>query len=288
MAKDSKIEWTHHTFNPWWGCVKVSPGCHHCYADTLAKRTGHKVWGPAKTTPRRLFGGKYWAEPLKWNIEAEKAGERHRVFCGSMCDVFEDHPTANAERVRLWPLIRATPWLDWLLLTKRPENIEANLPEDWGNGYENVWLGTSVENSDYVDRARVLAQIPAVLRFLSVEPLLGPVALRSDWYDVLVGWDVEPEHTRGCSPEEGCASGCPEAVQVQTYGIQWVIVGGESGGGARPMDIEWARSLRDQCAQTGVAFFLKQLGGVRDKRGGEDALLDGARHIETPTVAVPQ
>lgn len=109
MGKNSKIEWTHHTWNPWWGCVKVSQGCEHCYAETFAKRTGHSIWGPAKTTQRRTFGDKHWAEPLKWDADAAKAGERHRVFCASMADVFEDHPQLHAERPRLWSLIAQTP-----------------------------------------------------------------------------------------------------------------------------------------------------------------------------------
>src|SRR5689334_16021242 len=134
MGAKTKIGWTHHTFNAWWGCHKVSPACKHCYAESFSKRTGHAVWGA--NAPRRFFGDAHWREPLKWNAAAEKAGERRRVFCGSMMDVFEwhDEPTneqMNAARARLWELIESTPWLDWLLLTKRPENASSVLPDRW-------------------------------------------------------------------------------------------------------------------------------------------------------------
>lgn len=130
MADKTIIAWTHRTFNLAWGCTKVSPGCKNCYADTLSGRYGHSVWGPKN--PRRTFGPKHWAEPLKWNAEAQAAGTRLRVFSSSMCDYMEDHPTITQERAKLWPLIRATPHLDWQLLTKRSDRIAANLPADWG------------------------------------------------------------------------------------------------------------------------------------------------------------
>lgn len=237
MAADSNIAWTHHTFNPVWGCLKVSPGCANCYADTLASRYGHDVWGPVATTPRRTFGDKHWREPVKWNADAERSSERQRVFCGSMCDVFEDHPTTTAERAKLWPLIRATPWLDWLLLTKRPERIAANLPADWGDGWPNVWLGTSIESQDYASRADYLCAIPAVVRFVSYEPALGPLDLRAN-----------------------------------LSRIDWVIYGGESGSGYRPHDLAWPRAMRDACAVAGVAFFYKQSADRYTERG---TTLDG-------------
>jgi protein gp37 len=233
------IQWTNHTFNPWWGCIKVSPGCENCYAETFARRVGQRVWGPAKTTPRRVFGEKHWAEPLKWNREAEAAGERRRVFCASMADVFEDHPTAHAERLRLWELIRATPHLDWQLLTKRPENIAAYLPEDWGKGYRNVWLGTTAEDQARLeDRIGYLCRVLARVHFLSVEPMLGPL---------------------DCTKVGGLGylrAGWSPAVA----GIDWVIIGGESGPKARPFNIQWARSLVAQCRASNVAPFVKQLG----------------------------
>jgi protein gp37 len=228
MSANSAIQWTDHTFNPWWGCIRVSPGCEHCYAETFAKRLGFDIWGPAKTTDRRVFGEKHWAAPLKWNRDADREGRRRRVFCASMADVFEDHPAANAERPKLWELIRATPWLDWQLLTKRPENIVAMLPADWEHGYANVWLGTTVESQESTSRIAHLLdrRIGAdVVRFLSCEPLLGPVDLR-EW----------------------------------VASIEWIIIGGESGPKARPFNLAWARSLVAQCRAGGSAPFVKQLG----------------------------
>lgn len=239
MSEKTGIEWTDHTFNIAWGCMKVSPGCQHCYADTLSKRYGHNVWGPAKTTGRRTFGAKHWADPLKWDAAAKRDGVRRRVFCCSMCDVFEEHPTIDAERERMWPLIRATPNLDWQILTKRPERIAANLPADWGEGYANVWLGTSVESQEYADeRIPQLLAVPAAVRFLSCEPLLGPVTFRwAKWHPVRGSWHLDG-----------------------IRGLHWIIVGGESGGGARPFDVEWAREIVKQCGEAGVACFVKQLG----------------------------
>jgi len=247
MGSETGIAWTDHTFNPWWGCTKVSAGCTNCYADTFAKRTGHDIWGPGK--PRRTFGAKHWAEPLKWNATAEKAGVRAKVFCASMADVFDAEAPAG-ELDRLWSLIRATPWLDWQLLTKRPERIAASLPADWGNGYPNVWLGTSVEDQRAAEaRIPVLAAVPAHVRFLSCEPLLGPLDLSGDWclHD---GSDFEVR-----------------------YEFQWIIVGGESGPHHRLMDKDWARSLRDWSAKAGVAFFYKQDGGLRPGHGDLDGEL---------------
>lgn len=236
MAENSKIEWTDHTFNPWWGCIRVSPGCEHCYAEALAKRYGHNVWGPAKTTERRMMSENYWKQPLKWNKEAEKTGQRKRVFCASMADVFEDHPQVVEARRQLFDLIGSTIHLDWLLLTKRPENILRMLPENWGgNTLINMWLGTSVENQEQADkRIPELLKVPAKVRFLSCEPLLGDVMLRR-WV---------PPSKEGWAPSS----------------IHWVIAGGESGHGARPMHPDWARILRDQCQAAGVPFLFKQWG----------------------------
>lgn len=244
MSANSKITWTDHTFNIAWGCIKATAGCDHCYADTLSNRYGFDVWGPGKA--RRTFGEKYWEQPLKWDREARRSGVRRRVFCSSMTDVFLNDRTIDAEREKLWPLIRSTPDLDWQLLTKHPERIAANLPADWDEGYPNVWLGVTVENMDTAWRAHTLRGIPAAVRFVSAEPLLGPLA------------------------------------QVGLQGIHWVICGGESGPKARPMDLEWARNLRSRCDEHGIAFFLKQLGGVRDKRDGHDAVLNGRIHNEFP------
>lgn len=252
MSAKTAIEWTDHTFNIAWGCMKVSPGCQHCYADTLSRRYGHNVWGPAATTARRTFGDKHWNEPLRWNAAAEREGVRKRVFSSSMCDVFEAHPTIDAERAKLWPLIRATPWLDWQLLTKRPERIAECLPDDWGSGYANAWLGTSIESPEYLERIAILGEVPAVVHFVSAEPLLGPLSLRS--YLELIGVDE----------------------------AWWVVAGGESGPYCRPMELEWARTLRDECWEIDVPFFLKQLGGHPNKRGHHEAVLDGVRYVEMP------
>jgi protein gp37 len=175
MGKNSKIEWTNHTFNPWWGCVRVSAACKHCYAEAWAKRVGSKVWG-AKAE-RRLFGNKHWLEPIKWNAEAKQNGERRRVFCASMADIFEKRKELDSWRERLWVLINDTPDLDWLLLTKRPQHVSSMIP--WGDKWpKSVWLGTTIENQEWADkRLPIFADIPAAVRFISAEPLLGPIDL---------------------------------------------------------------------------------------------------------------
>lgn len=226
MAQHSTIEWTDHTFNPWWGCTKVSDGCKFCYAESIANRYGHDVWGPS--AERRTFGDKHWAEPLKWNKDAERDGERQRVFCASMADVFDER-APKMERERLWKLIRDTPHLDWQVLTKRPQLIADNLPADWGKGYNNVWLGTSVEDARVLHRVEQLTSVPAAIHFLSLEPLIGPLD------------NLHLEY------------------------IEWVIVGGESGPRARPMELEWVESIRVQCEKYDVPFFFKQWGGAEEE-----------------------
>lgn len=283
MAENSKIEWTHHTFNHVIGCTRVAEGCKACYAAEYAKRYNVAEWGPKGT--RVKTSADYWKQPIKWNRKAAEAGERHRVFCASLADVFEDwrgnilnsrgesfwecincdfistyNPvkTLRAQgledacecaigpnfaplgiasvRKGLFALIDATPNLDWLLLTKRPENIwDMWPPEHYGptcvkpvQSRENVWLLTSIAT-----QADAAKNIPELLKCrdlspvlgISAEPLIGPVDLRR-WLDYL----------------------------------DWVIVGGESGHGARPCNIEWIRSIRDQCAAASVPVFVKQLG----------------------------
>lgn len=271
--ENSKIEWTHHTYNPWWGCVKVSPGCEHCYAESFSKRVGQDIWGPAKTTKRRVFGDKHWSEPVKWNEAAKKAGERQRVFCASMADVFEDHPQLIDARRRLLDLIVRTPHLDWLLLTKRPENINWMIEEATGFSEsdmwfhavgDHVWMGTSVEDQANADkRIPELLRVPARVRFLSCEPLLGAVDLfhvgTEDW-DVLHGWKAKANNDRGWA---------------NTPLIDWVIVGGESGHGARPMDLAWADSLISQCERATVPIHVKQLGSVLAKEMGLNSVKGG-------------
>ena len=163
MGKESKIEWTHHTFNPWWGCIRVSPACKHCYADTWAKRLGANLWG-AKSE-RRFFSDAHWNEPIKWNREAVTQGVRRRVFCASMADVFEDRRELDLHRERLWRLIEATPQLDWLLLTKRIEHVRTLAP--WKSRWPaNIWLGTSTENQRWLEKRvdHLLEHDAAVLR----------------------------------------------------------------------------------------------------------------------------
>lgn len=260
MAENSKIQWTHHTFNPWRGCTKVSAGCTNCYAETLAGRNPKVlgVWGPKGT--RVVASESMWREPIRWNREAKEAGERRRVFCASLADVFEGPetmpvasvPIIHAARVRLFHLISETPHLDWLLLTKRPENIRRHcgdgLPRSWAESMPtNVWLGTSVENQATADeRIPELLKVPAAVRFLSCEPLLGPV----NFMQVL----ITEKLNRGC-PE----SWRPEAFQPGPK-LDWAIVGGESGGGARPCAVEWVRFIVSQCRAAGAACFVKQLG----------------------------
>jgi protein gp37 len=258
VGAETKIGWTDHTFNPWWGCAHVSPGCVRCYAETWAKRTGHDVWG--KDGPRRLFGDKHWNEPLRWNREAEARGERARVFCASMADVFEEHPALPEQRDRLWSLIDATPALDWLLLTKRPENVRPLVYQDWlRTGWpENVWLGVTAEDQQRADeRIPLLLDVPTPVRFVSAEPLLGPLDL-SRW--------MRP-HAPDCRDVNGEPPWCTCGRDRDGY-LDWLIVGGESGPGARPMDLAWARGVVAHGRDTGVAVFVKQLGTVLAKQLG--------------------
>ena len=239
--KNSKIAWTDHTFNPWWGCVRVSPGCEHCYAETFAKRMGMPhLWG--QRSNRRKMSASYWQQPIKWNQEAANAPTPPRVFCASMADVFEDHPDVGLDRVKLWALIEMTPNLDWLLLTKRPENIENMLPARWGEDIvgggpipENVWLMTTAEDQKRLEqRIPHMATLAAPVIGLSVEPMLGPV-------------DIS-EHAGF---------------------IDWVICGGESGPGARPMSVDWALDLCSQCEEFGIPFFMKQMGSAYMRQIGK-------------------
>lgn len=252
MSQDSKIEWTHHTFNPWSGCTKVSAGCTFCYADALppAMRR-HAQWGDH---PRVPAGEDYWRQPLAWNRAARRAGERHRVFCASVADVFEDRTELDPWRARLFELIAQTPDLDWLLLTKRPQ-VALRYSEQIKTA-SNVWLGTSVEDQRAADeRIPVLLQIPTRVRFLSCEPLLGPVRLFGDIEKPGPAVTVE-----SYSYPTDYGTGREHDANIQV-GVDWVIVGGESGPKARPMHPEWARSLRDECVAAGVPFLFKQWGG---------------------------
>lgn len=267
MAENSAIEWTDHTFNPWIGCAKVSAGCKHCYAETLMEtRYGRVKWGVNGTRVRTSPPN--WKKPVRWNRDAEQAGTPAKVFCASLADVFEDRPEIEPWRADLFDLIEATPWLRWQLLTKRPENVVRMLPDRWdGVLPSNVWIGTSVEDQAAADeRIPHLLQIPSAVRFLSCEPLLGEVQLRQNWRDFLEGWDTEA--VPGWDGE-------PEPAQVQTERVHWVIIGGESGPGARPCDVAWIRDLVRQCREAGVATFVKQLGAVVQTRNDDGFDDDG-------------
>lgn len=260
MGKDSKIEWTDHTFNPWLGCQKVSAGCRYCYAEALMdSRFGRVKWGPDGTRVRT--SAEYWKQPIRWDREADQTGIRRRVFCASLADVFEDRLELDDWRIVLFDLIGATPYLNWLVLTKRPENINEflfgprhNYILGGGDYYPNLWLGTSVEDHASSDERipHLLAAEGGVKRFLSLEPLLGPV-------------DLSPYLSQ----------------------LDWVIVGGETGPHARPMHLDWARSIRDQCYSEGTPFFFKAWGkhiprGQITADGIKSFTLDGREHHEFP------
>lgn len=294
---ETKIEWTSsrradgtvvpgYSFNPWRGCTKVSEGCRHCYALDLSKRNPAVLgqWGPQGT--RVIAAESYWKLPLRWNKAAAQARERRRVFCASLADVFEGPETmlksewvkVEAARRRLFDLIELTPLLDWLLLSKRPQNIAAMLPLPWLEAPRpNVWIGTSVEDQQTADeRIPHLLKIPARVRFLSLEPLLGPV-------DLTYLLRHKDERCPYCDSRiEGEAGRCWCGWSHDSL-IHWVIVGGESGPNARPMDLAWARSLRDQAQEAGVPFFFKQMGGRGDKGGDLSAIPEDLRIREVPS-----
>ena len=235
MAENSKIEWCDHTFNPWEGCTKVGPGCDHCYAEARNIRftkdsSVGKNWGSG--APRRRTSAVNWNNPIKWNKRAEREGVRYRVFCASLSDVF-DNEVNPAWRADLFELIRKTPHLDWLLLTKRIGNVLDMVPESWTEAFpRNVWIGATMVNQDELDRDIVkLLAIPSHIHFISMEPLLGSMDLSSAFYKFgHIGF------------------------------VDQIIVGGESGSGARPMYPDYVRSLRDQCRKFGIKFFFKQWG----------------------------
>jgi protein gp37 len=268
MGKESKISWTDHTFNPWWGCTKVSEACDHCYAEPWAKRCGFKVFGP--NAARRMMSDAYWREPIKWNKGAAHSLGPVRVFCGSMCDVFEDNPAVTRERQRLFLTIEDTSNLTWLLLTKRPENILRLIPSRWELSWpENVWTGTTLELQKHEKRITDLLCVPGK-HFVSVEPMLSEITLKVGWlfkYRSLVS---------GARYSNKSAAGDCETLP----GIDWVIAGSESGPGRRPSQIDDFRSLRDQCVSAGVPFHLKQM--EIDGELVKSPLLDGKEWLEFP------
>lgn len=248
MAESTKIEWCDHTFSPWIGCQKVSPACKNCYAEVssptrVSRKIGLELWGPSAF--RRATAEQGWKDVLKWDRSASLKGKNARVFCASLSDVFEefngtviDHKGNHLDyglyniRDKLFDTIISTRYLNWLLLTKRPQNIPKMLPASWLFAPpRNLWLGTTVENQKYAEE-RIPKLIGAtsgdVINFLSVEPMLGPIHLGK-----------VPGHER----------------------IKWVICGGESGGKtSRPMSVHWVRMLRDECADLGIPFLFKQWG----------------------------
>lgn len=254
MSENSKIEWCDHTFNPWLGCTKVSPGCDHCYAEQLMDMRMHRArWGAGQ--PRVRTSATNWREPVKWDARHAEFfvanGRRQRVFCASLADVF-DNEIDPAWRRGLFYLIVDTPNLDWLLLTKRIGNVQQMVQAATLCDFlpSNVWLGATIVNQEEADRdiPKLLA-VPARVRFLSMEPLLGPVDI-SRHLDYCEKLDKHGISRRAGGQHIKCDKHC---------GISWVIAGGESGTGARLMHPDWARSLRDQCSAAGVPFFMKQM-----------------------------
>lgn len=333
MSDTTKIEWADSTFNPWIGCTKVSPACDNCYAENLMdKRMGRVEWGAGKPRSRTSaanwkkpvqWNAKRFMECGDCGWRGEAAAEiiscghcgafplqdaRRRVFCASLADVFDNEVDAGW-RSDLFQLIAATPNLDWLLLTKRIGNVRSMVPLDWlatalhgSHGAvlhdcgwpPNAWLGITVVNQEEADRdIPKLLQVPAAVRFLSIEPMLGPVDLTD-----LVRGD-------GCSEHHFDCLNCdvdPDDDEWAGATVDWVIVGGESGANARPMHPNWVRSLRDQCKAAGTAFLFKQWGEFAPNWYNDDAgdkipgsewidrqgkkiagnTLDGRKHLEWP------
>jgi protein gp37 len=258
MGTETAIQWTDHTFNPWIGCTKVSEGCRNCYAAAQDHRWGHERWGPG--APREVTSVSNWRKPILWNAAAAAAGKRARVFCASLADVFDVEAPEGA-LAWLWALIEATPWLDWQLLTKRPERVPALLP--WGSGapWPNVWIGTSAEDQGTWDnRVQHLGRINAAVRFVSAEPLLGPIDCGNAFDEPPAGSSYKP--------------------------VDWVIVGGESGGGARPMSIEWARAIVHQVPRE-RAVFVKQLGSKPYEERGPLDVSQAKRPLRLPLPPAP-
>ena len=224
---------TDRTWNPWRGCQKISPGCLNCYMFRQQRAYGRD--------PVEVVRTKTWGEPIKWQKAAAKAGRTELVFTASWSDWF--HEAADPWRDEAWAVVKKCPNLIFQVLTKRVERIAGHLPADWDDGYPNVWLGVSVERDDYARRADELRKVPAAVRWVCAEPLLGPLP------------------------------------SLDLTGIHWVVCGGESGPGWRPMDPDWARQLRDKCRAAGVPFYFKQGNGLYP---GMHPQLDGERVQEMP------
>jgi protein gp37 len=260
MSEHTNIVWAHHTFSPWLGCTKVGPPCDGCYAESWAKRAGHPdLW----QGERRRTTASYWQQPIKWNRAAAAAGVRRRVF-PSLCDPF-DNQVPERWRHDFWHRIEQTPNLDWLLLTKRPQNIPKMLPnpetgvQPWGTGWPNVWFGVSASNQEEVNRnIPILLATPARIYFASLEPLLGPIDLTQ----------IKLNSGMTFNALKGGEIASSSSVRYWRP-LDLAIVGGESGSRARPMHHRWPRKIRDDCTNASVPFLFKQHGewiGVPDLR----------------------
>ena len=249
MGKDTRISWAHHTQNFWIGCTKVSPGCANCYAEAQQDHLYHRVkWG--KGNPRSLT--KTWKEPLKWDREVQEKGIRCRVFTNSLSDFF-DEEVSEDWRFNAMDVIKKTPNLDWLILTKRIQKAHDFLANVIGWPWPNVWVGASIENQEAVDyRLPILGRIPAAVHFISAEPLLEAIDIRAHL--------IKATHY---SPNTG-----PEG-EVWNHPLDWVICGGESGEGFRNMRASWAQNLFDQCQAEKVAFFMKQDSSLYNESKGK-------------------
>lgn len=279
MSQNTNIEWADHTFNPWTGCTKISPACDNCYAEAWAKRSGQVKWGVSE--PRRLTSPTNWRLPLRWNAQHDTFYSQHdrrqRVFCASLADVF-DNAVDPQWRMDLFRLIADTPNLDWLILTKRIGNVMPMCRNDslmFDMIGERVWLGATICNQEEADRdIPKLLQIPAPIRFLSIEPLLGPVNLRNltheeseldslkpeTWEAAIEQWRDTDENWIEQFEDWFNVTLSSELAGPMHSGIDWVIAGGESGPGARPLHPDWVRGLQDQCSTAQVPFLFKQWG----------------------------
>lgn len=240
MAEQSAISWTDATFNPWIGCTRISPACDRCYA---ARDNERRKWVPGWGNDVDRRRTKTWGEPIKWNRKAAVDGKRVRVFVASLADIFDNHASIDPTwRTDLWQLMRETPNLLWIPLTKRIGNAAKMLPPDWP--FPNAGLMSTLESQDVWDRDyHKLRDTLATWHGVSVEPMIGPIDIG----------DAKPD---------------------------WIITGGESGPGFRPLDMAWVRSMRDQCARNGITFHHKQNGGFRGKDAG--CLVDGVEHKHFP------
>lgn len=242
------IGWYDHVMNPWWGRADLD-GQARCRAVALERSGGYDLFGldpSGNRKPLRTFAARHWDTPLVWNRAAHAAGRRRRVYCSPMADVFDDHPQADAQRAELWRTIRKTAWLDWLLVTARPERAAACLPADWGPGtWPNVWLGTEVQGAAHLPRLTALTQLTAPVRFVLCLPLTGPLPL----------WTV------------------PE-----TAGIDWAVIGGESGPGSRVTLPVWIDNLTSELHARHIPTVITQTGsplarhwGLNDAAGADPA-----------------